>query len=196
MKPLHLVGPAAHYCRAAVARMSNWHYQRLIGRIINKFLIDQNMRPLLVLLFALAIFGALAAYERFVDTLPQRNHAAEEAPAAAGKFSLELTLSFDAAKDDFALEDEPAAVVRMAGQDLIRADQPVTAGQPLRADDLSGIVSGRNAFFVRAAPAQDFISRPCAARLRIFRDDAVIGENTLWSPPGGLVEGEVVVEVE
>jgi hypothetical protein len=153
------------------------------------------MRPLLVAALALAIFGALAAYERFVDTLPERNHANEEAPPAAGKFSVELTLSFDAAKDDFALENEPAVVVRMAGRDLIRADEPLTAGQPLRAE-VPGIVQGSNAFFVRAVPAQDFISRPCAARLRIFRDDDVIGENTLWSPPGGLVEGEVAVEVE
>jgi hypothetical protein len=154
------------------------------------------MRPLLVAVLALTIFGALAAYERFVDTLPERTHAAEEPPPAAGKFAVELTLSFDAAKDDFALEDEPAVVVRMAGRDLIRADEPLTAGTPLRAEDVAGIVQGSNAFFFRAVPAQEFISRPCAARLRIFRDETVIGESTLWSPPGGLVEGEVVVEVE
>src|SRR5215207_2895068 len=112
------------------------------------------MRPLLVAVLALAIFGALAAYERFVDTLPERTHAAEEAPPAPGQFSLELTLSFDAAKDDFALENEPAVVVRMAGRDLIRADEPVTAGEPLSADELAGIVQGRNAFFLRAVPAQ------------------------------------------
>jgi hypothetical protein len=154
------------------------------------------MRPLVVATLALAIFGALAAYERFVDTLPERTHASEEASAARGKFSVELTLSFDAAKDDFALENEPAVVVRMAGRDLIRADEPLTSGTPLRADDVAGIVQGNNAFFFRAVPAQDFMSRPCAARLRIFRDDDVIGENTLWSPPGGVVEGEVLVGVE
>ena len=154
------------------------------------------MRPFLVAVLALAIFGALAAYERFVDTLPERTHASAEPPPAAGRFSVELTLSFDAAKDDFAVGDEPAVVVRMAGHDLIRADEPVTAGQPLRAEDVAGIVQGSNAFFFRAVPAPDFISRPCAARLRIFRDDNVIGENTLWSPPGGVVVGEVVVEVE
>ena len=154
------------------------------------------MRPLLVALLALGIFGVLAAYERFVDTLPQRAEAIHHEQTATGKFTVEATLSFDAARDDFALEDEPAVVVRMAGRDLIRADQPVTSGEPLRADDVAGIVEGRNAFFFRAMPAQEFISRPCAARIRVLRDEEIIGESTLWSTAGGLVEGELTVEVE
>jgi hypothetical protein len=154
------------------------------------------MRPLLVLVLALAIFGALAAYERFVATLPEQSAAIEEPPAAAGKFSVELTLSFDAAKDEFALSDEPAVVVRIAGRDLIRSEQPVAAGQRLRVDEVTGIIAGSNAFFVSAIPSADFIGRPCAARLRILRDEAVIGENTLWSQPGDLVAGEVMVDVE
>src|SRR5690348_7247866 len=139
------------------------------------------MRPLLVSVLALTIFGALAAYERFVDTLPDHAETHPQDQAAAGKFSVEVTLSFDAAKDDFALENEPAVVVRMAGRDLIRADQGVSAGTPLRVDDVAGIVQGRNAFFFRAAPGQDYISKPCAARLQVLRDGAVIGESTLWS---------------
>ena len=66
----------------------------------------------------------------------------------------------------------------------------------LRADDVPGIVAGRNAFFVHAIPSEEFIARPCAARIRILRDDIVLAENTLWSQPGGAVAGEVVVEVE
>ena len=154
------------------------------------------MRPVFVAILAATIFGALAAYEQFVDTLPERMETHPEEQVAAGKFSVEVTLSFDDAKDDFGLENEPAVVVRMAGSDLIRANQPVTAGEPLKAENVSRVVQGRNAFFLRAVPAPDFMSRPCAARLRILRDDAVIGESTLWSPPGGLVEGELTVEVE
>jgi hypothetical protein len=154
------------------------------------------MRPLLVILLAFGVFGALAAYERFVDTLPERGVSTPQDEIAAGKFAVELTLSFDAAKDDFALNDEPAVVVRMAGQDLLRADQAVTSGEPLQASDVAGIVQGRNAFYLRATPTQEFISRPCAARLRILRDEAIIGESTLWSLPGGLVQGELTVEVE
>lgn len=154
------------------------------------------MRPLFVIILAACTFGALAAYERFVDTLPKQVEVHHEEQVAAGKFSIELTLSFDAAKDDFSLDNEPAVVVRMAGRDLIRADEPVTSGDPLRVEDVTGIVQGRNAFFVRAVPSPDFLSRPSAARLQVLRDGVVIGESTLWSPAGGLVEGELTVEVE
>lgn len=154
------------------------------------------MRPLLVAILAAVIFGVLAGYERFVDTLPLRDESAPKERLASGKFTVEVTLSFDAAKDDFALDNDPAVVVRMAGQDLIRADQPLTSGEPLRAENVAGIVQGKNAFFLRAVPAQDFMSRPCAARLRVLRDDAILGESTLWSAAGNVVEGELVVEVE
>ncbi len=74
--------------------------------------------------------------------------------AAAGKFAVEVTLSFDAAKDDCTGE-EPALVVRMAGRDLIRADQPVAAGESLRAEDVSGI----------AQVAMPFSSAPCPGQI-------------------------------
>src|SRR4051812_37199046 len=125
------------------------------------------MRPLLVALLAVAIFGALAAYERFVATL-QNSMQLEHVPfPAMGKFSVELMLSFDAAKDEFTLSNDPALVVRLSGQDLIRREQ-ASAGEPLQADDVPGIVEGRNAFFVRAVPDEQQIKRPCAVQIRIL----------------------------
>lgn len=153
------------------------------------------MRPLLVLVLALAIFGTLAVYERFVATLPPPELSNVELPEATGRFSLELTLSCNAAKDDFGLEDDPAVVVRIAGKELIRVDQAAAADEPLRVDDVAGVVAGRNAVFLQVVPAADFIARPCAARLRILRDENVVAENTLWSQPGGMIAGEVVLEV-
>lgn len=153
------------------------------------------MRPLLVLVLALAIFGTLAVYERFVATLPPPERSTVELPEATGQFSLELTLSCDAAKDEFGLDDDPAVVVRMAGEELIRVDQAAAADESLRADDVAGIVAGRNAVFLRVVPAPDFIALPCAARLRVLRDENVIAENTLWSQPGGVIAGEVMLEV-
>ena len=132
------------------------------------------MRPLFVAVLALAIFGALAAYERFVDTLPERSHATEEAPPAAGKFSLELTLSFDAATDDFALENEPAVVVRMAGRDLIRE---IRHGLGIGYEQLPILVTtatnfdadphGLNRIF--SAGANDIIEKPLKESLLVAR---------------------------
>lgn len=154
------------------------------------------MRPLAVLLLAIAVFGTLAAYERFVDTLPANHESAAEIPTAKGKFAVEVMLSFDAAKDAFTLEDDPAVVVRMGGKELIRRDERATAGEVLRSDDVPGIVTGRNAFLIHAMPAEEHAARRSAVQVRILRDDEVIAENTLWSAPGQPVDGEVVVEVK
>jgi len=153
------------------------------------------MRPLLVIILATLIFGGLAGYSRFVASIPAAHSEHDEAPIAEGKFSVELTLSFDAQKDEFAFDDEPALVVRLAGRDLARRDQRAPASEPLQADNVSGIVAGKNAFFVRAVPTQEHIVRPCAVQIRILRDGHLIAENTLWSQPGNIVAGEIVVEV-
>ena len=149
-----------------------------------------------VILLAMAIFGTVAAYERFLATLPANESSMVETPPATGKFSVVLTLSFDAARDDFGLPEDPALVVNLAGHDIVRRTDRVPATEPLRADDVSGIVVGRNAFFIRAIPAESDLMRPCAVQVKILRDDAVIAQNTLWSQPGDIVAGEIVVEVK
>jgi hypothetical protein len=154
------------------------------------------MRPLLVLILAAAIFGTLAGYEFFVATLPQASEIQDEVTPATGKFAVEIMLSFDAAKDAFALSDDPALLVRMGGHELIRRDERATAGELLRADDVPGIVSGRNAFLIRAVPDEASSTRPNAVQVRILRDEEVIAENTLWSQAGNPVAGEVLVEVK
>jgi len=154
------------------------------------------MRPLAVLFLAAVIFGTLAAYERFVGALPENHESAPEAPEAAGKFAVELRLSFDAAKDAFTLSDDPALLVRMGGRELIRRDERASAGEVLRADGVPGIVVGRNAFFISAIPDEQSGARSSAVQIRILRDDEVLAENTLWAEPGQPVAGEILVEVK
>lgn len=149
-----------------------------------------------VILLAIAIFGTVAAYERFLATLPTHQSSVVEAPPATGKFSVVLTLSFDAARDDFGLPEDPALVVSLAGHDIVRRNDRASAIEPLRADDVSGITVGRNAFFIRAIPAEPDLMRPCAVQVKILRDDTLIAENTLWSQPGEVVAGEITVEVK
>lgn len=149
-----------------------------------------------VILLAFAIFGIVAAYERFLATLPPSAASTVEAPPALGKFSVVLTLSFDAARDEFALPDDPALVVSVGGHDLFRREDCVTAVESLKAEDVSGIAVGKNAFFIRAIPAEADLSRHCAVKVQILRDDILLAENTLWSQPGEVVAGEIVVEVQ
>lgn len=154
------------------------------------------MRLIAVLLIALFVFGTIAAYERFVASLPRFESTEHELAKAEGKFSVELTLSFNAEVDAFAAGDEAAVLVRMAGDDLIRHTEPLTAGETLRASDVQQVVAGRNAFFVRALPAESEREHPCVARVKILRDGEVVAENSIWSAPGEVLAGELLVEVE
>ncbi len=154
------------------------------------------MRVLAVCIIALLIFGTLAAYQRFVETLPKPNLQQYARPTAEGKFFLEVTLTFPAEVDAFATDQEAAVLVRMAGHDVIRSEAPVAAGETLQANDVQGIVAGRNAFFVRAVPAESSSQVPNAVRVKILRDGELIAENSLWSESGSIVAGEVIIQVE
>jgi hypothetical protein len=152
-------------------------------------------RPALVITMSLAVFGTLAGYSRFLATLPERQRALVEPPPANGRFSLEVTRSFEAAVDAFAFADDPALVVRLAGRDVVRRTDVVDASEPIHVDDLTGIVAGKNAFFVRAIPSDSFVRHPCALQLRVLRDGRLIAEETLWSTPGDIVAGELRLDL-
>jgi hypothetical protein len=153
------------------------------------------MRPFAVFLLAAAVFGTLLGYERFVAMLPQASKTSHELTPAAGQFSLELILSFDATRDEFNMPDDPALLVRMSGRDLFRADE-VDTTEPVTINNVAGVVAGQNSFFVRAVPDAKSIRHACAVRIRILRDGATLAENTIWSTPGDIVAGEVALEVK
>jgi hypothetical protein len=122
----------------------------------------------------------------------------QEATAAEGKFSLEVTLSFDAGADSaFSLDPTRSTAVRVEfrGRELLRIDEPVAAGTPLRIDDVEGIVPGPNEFYIEAHPANQGLPVAHAARARVFRDSHPIADETLWSEPGLPVQGVLRVDV-
>jgi hypothetical protein len=159
------------------------------------------MRPLLALLLSLAIFGAVAGYLQFARAVQRRTaaetvHAAES--VAEGKFSLEATLSFDAGADTaFSLDPTKSMAVRVQfrGRELLKIDEPVAAGTPLRMDEVEGIVPGPNEFYLEAHPANQGLPLAHAARMRVFRDGHPIADETLWSEPGLPVQGVLRVDV-
>jgi hypothetical protein len=158
------------------------------------------MRPLLALLLSLTIFGAVAGYLSFARHLQEqttRQHDDRPAPVAQGKFSVEITLSFDAgAQTAFSLDPTQAAALRVVfqGRDLLQLESPVAAGT-VRVEDVPGIAAGANEFFIEAQPAalESQIAR--AVRVRVFRDENPVADQTLWSEPGLPVRGTVRIDV-
>jgi len=154
------------------------------------------MRPLLAALILGTLLGGLKLY---MTVRPSRAVSASTKPetTAAGRFALDVTLSFAAGPDPFALESDnaPSLLVLHRGQEIIRENTVLAPGTIVRREDLASVAIGANEFFLRATP-QDMNSLAArAVRLRVYRDGNPIAQETLWSEPGGAVEGAIVVNV-
>ncbi len=82
------------------------------------------MRPLLALILAVVILGGLQLYMVF---RPQpKVVAVDYEQTATGKFTVDVTLTFDAGPDAFALDPTTAPVVllQLRGRDLVRHTEP------------------------------------------------------------------------
>src|SRR5688500_12015744 len=119
------------------------------------------MRPLLALLLAALILGLVQAYMVFQASVtpPPIEHVT---PRAAGKFSLDITLTFNAAGDDFTPE---SLLVTLAGKELLRRTDRIPAGTPIRTDDAPGLAVGKNEFFVQAGAGDDAVAVARAVRV-------------------------------
>jgi hypothetical protein len=163
-------------------------------------------------LLVVVILGSVWLYLAFVASVPVGEYEPRER-AAEGVFAVELTLTFDAELDAFALEPDASPVeLNFQGRNLVAGKGPFRRGEPIRISPVAGIVeahgeqSGRNSFVFRAIPkpseADPFSVESTApaqlahaARIRIFRDDQLVGEQTLWSEPGQPVSGTVEITV-
>jgi hypothetical protein len=154
------------------------------------------MRPLLALIVAGAILGGLQLYMR-TRPQPAGRQAGVAEHMAEGHFSVELTLTFDAGPDAFAVDlaDAAALLVRLRGREILRRSEAIAAGQQLRVDDVAGVVSGHNEFYVQATPRDAVAAVSRAVRVRILRDGHPIADQTLWAEPGEVVQGAIVVDV-
>jgi hypothetical protein len=145
-------------------------------------------RPLLALAIVLGILGTVWAYERFQASVKQPISAPAER-LAADAYELDITLTFPAAADAFALNDPSSLLLTFRGKTLLKESEPIEPGRPLQVKKVPDVVEGRNEFYLEATPAESDEPRDHAVRLRILRDNVVVAEQTLWSPPGEPVQG-------
>ncbi|MDZ4782317.1 MAG: hypothetical protein SGJ19_18890 [Planctomycetia bacterium] len=121
--------------------------------------------------------------------------------AAAGDFSVDVTLSFTAAeRDPFAVTVEnsakpPIVIVRLNGKELLSATEAPPAGELLKVDHVPGMAAGKNEFLVEADPPLAEANRAHAVRLRVLRDGQPIAEQTSWSEPGSRLVARFVLDV-
>jgi hypothetical protein len=170
------------------------------------------MRPLAVILIWVVILGGLALYMQSREVFsPPPEHVYEIQPAP-GVFTLEVIPTFDAegGGGDFAIEkvDQPAFTLLLRGNEIVRYDDPMQAAQktiiqwnlekwPLEVGDNEFFIEmpapQRDAFAVEDSAAENAVY---GVRLRLLRDGAEVDSKTLWSEPGGPVQGAMFIELD
>ncbi|MDG2380893.1 MAG: hypothetical protein P8N76_04410 [Pirellulaceae bacterium] len=153
------------------------------------------MRLLFAFILVTCILGGMQLY---MELRPQpKAYSTPKELLADGNFQFEITMTFAAGADSFALDvsDTPSLLVSFRGVDLLREMKEIEAGKTLRIEDIEGVASGSNEFFVRASPRDSGTLVARAVRIRILRDGNPIVEESLWAEPGELVEGVVIIDV-
>lgn len=148
------------------------------------------MRVLGALLITVFILGGL----RIFFGLRQQARPAPPVVAvqlAEEPFTLEATLTFDAAPDEFDLQ--PAAlVVECQGETLYTHEEPIPAWTRLSIPLEHSFVVGANELFVRVTPRASADDELRALRIRIARGshDWLVDE-TVWAAAGEPIEAAV-----
>lgn len=157
------------------------------------------MRPVAALLIWIVLVGGLWAY---MNTRGSIREAASFKPTVArGSFQLEVTPTFSAEPDPFALQTDdetkaPALTVRVNGLEVLRLSGDVAEGVPIRVEPLKGLVEGRNELYVEASPPIHAVGKSHAVRVRILRDGEVLASHSFWSEPGSKISTTFPVELE
>lgn len=166
------------------------------------------MRFIAVILIAAVLLGAVAwcqyAFTRHVTvdiTREAHGHAEVHDKPYSDLYRMEVTPSFDAGADPFALQvDDAPAAARLALRGPVgiilehRAD--IRRGETITVDEVK--LGGLQAeVYVEAVPSPDDAARPCAVRLRVFNDaGAECDDTTIWSEGDGhVVAGTVHVRL-
>lgn len=155
------------------------------------------MRVFLAAIIWVVLVGGLALYMQSRTVVePAATWHAEE---ASGAYALEVTPSFSAEPDPFALDSDAGGAsalrVRLNGEDVLVLTETVEGGRPQRVESLKGVVIGSNEFYVEANPPLDFGDRACAVRVRLFEGDVPLADETLWSDAGIRIASTFTVNV-
>ena len=150
------------------------------------------MRIALALLIWIVFVGGLGFYMHHRDVSALTSRPDVETQAAKGHYAMEITTTFAVEPDPFALkldseEKQPALLVRLVDQEILRVNDRLEAGTPIRLEPLSGLVEGLNEIYLEASPPLEQTGKSHAVRVKILRDGQTVAEETFWSQPGGKV---------
>jgi hypothetical protein len=153
------------------------------------------IRILLAIAVWVVVVGGTSLYLRLHEARASANRPVVVERLVAG-YRLELTPTFAAAPDPFALQLDasataPALVVKLNGEELLRRTDTVAAGEVIVLEELPQLRAGENEIFIEAAPPGEAALQSHALRVRVAHGAEMVADQTLWSTPGAALSGGV-----
>lgn len=116
---------------------------------------------------------------------------------ASGLYRLDITSTFTAKPDPFALNIEndnssSAVVIQLGGHDIFNTNESIEAGRAITITPLPDLQIGKNEFYIEINPPLD---QAQAVRIRLFQDDRLIQQKSFWSEPGERLVGTFTVDI-
>ena len=156
------------------------------------------MRILAVIAVWVVILGGVSLY---MSSRPEVTKAVAVAPKGIGggePFRLEVTPTFAAEADPFALEGEAgetAFVVWLNGREVLRGPEKPQAGMIVVLEPVEGLIKGVNELYVEASPPVGFGGESHGVRLRLLNSGVAVADETFWSEDGSRVTGVLRVDL-
>lgn len=154
------------------------------------------MRFVLVIAIWTVIVGGLWSYISYRDTLRQQVTAGAPVDLSIeGQFTIEITPTFSTEQDPFALttspDPAPPIELKLNGIPIRLGVQEVVRGQTIRNEDVTGVLIGHNEIYISATPPLAENSFEHGIRIKLYEDNTLLVDRTVWAEQGALVTGTV-----
>lgn len=144
------------------------------------------MRIIYSILLTFFLVGSTYLYSNFADSV-RREPVEIKVGMDSGQWKIKIDRTFDCVPDPDVGTD--AMVVQLKGIDIFRKDKTIKFGDELAISPIAGIEQGFNEFFIEASLSSindfdlDASEKAHAMRVRIYRGNQLITDQTFWSQP-------------
>ena len=154
------------------------------------------MRFLMVVAIWIVIVGGLWNYIFHRDAKRELIVAATPIDLTVeGQYALEITPTFSAEDDPFALKTsdntDSSFEVKLNGNALDMNVLEVQRGETIRNAKVGGVLTGHNEIYVNASPPLSENTLEHGIRVKFYQDNTLIVDRTVWADQGALVSGTI-----